>query len=98
MCDADYCFTLFDFKSYGSNNDCGVLANSWLGKGLESNKSQLPPDESVDGCAFSPMPYYLLGDNIFPLKKWLIKPYPGKHLKEEQKIYNCRLSGFRRLI
>ena len=52
VCDADYCFTLFDFRSYSSNNDCGLLANSLLRKGLESNKIQLPPDEPLDGCAF----------------------------------------------
>ena len=68
VCDADCCFTLFDFGSYGSNNECSVLANSLLGKGLESNKIQLPPDEPSDGCAFSPLPYYLLVDDIFPQK------------------------------
>ena len=83
VCDADYCFTLFYFESYGSNNDCDVLADFLLGKGLESNKIQLPPDEPLDGCAFSPLHYYLLGDDIFLLKKWLIKPYPGKNLTEE---------------
>ena len=83
---ADYCFKLFDFGSYGTNNECGVLANSLLGKGLESNKIQLPPDESLDGCAFSPLPYYLLGDDIFPLKKRLIKTYPDKNLTKEQKF------------
>ena len=28
VCDADCCFTLFGFGSYGSGNDCGVLSNS----------------------------------------------------------------------
>ena len=98
VCDADYCFTLCDFGSYGSNNDCGVPANSLLGKGLESNKIQLPPNEPLDGCTFSLLPYYLLGDDVSPLKKWLIKPYPGKNLTEEQKIYNYRLSRYRRVI
>ena len=92
VCDGDHCFRLFDFGSYGSNNDCVVLANSLLGKGLETNKIQLPLYEPLDGCAFSPLPYYLLGDDIFTLKKWLIKPYPGKKLTKEQKIYNYRLS------
>ena len=69
VCNADYCFTLFDFGSYGSNNDCGVPANCLLGKGLESNKIYFPPDEPLDGCAFSPLLYYLLGDDIFSLKK-----------------------------
>ena len=32
ICDASYCFTLFDVSQYGSNNDAGVLANSSIGK------------------------------------------------------------------
>ena len=27
LCDTDYCFTPFDFGSYGSNNDCGMLSD-----------------------------------------------------------------------
>ena len=32
------------------------------------------------------------GDDIFPLKKYLIKPYPGRNLNDEQKIDNYCLS------
>ena len=32
ICDADYCFSMFDVGEYGSNNDSGVLANSNIGK------------------------------------------------------------------
>ena len=28
ICDANYCFTLFDVGQYGSNNDSGVLIHS----------------------------------------------------------------------
>ena len=35
---------------------------------------------------------------FFPLKSWLMKPYPGKGLAEEQRIYNYRLSRARRTI
>ena len=34
-CDANYCFTLFDIGSYGSNNDSGILANSEMGMRFE---------------------------------------------------------------
>ena len=44
------------------------------------------------------MPYYLLDDGIFPLKKWLIKPYPGKNLTEGKKVSNYRLSRCRQVI
>ena len=68
-CHSCYCFTLLDFGSYSSNIDRDVLANSLLGKELKSDKIQLPTDEPLGGCIFSPFPYYLLGDKIFPLKK-----------------------------
>ena len=40
----------------------------------------------------------MTGDDIFPLKPWLIKPFPGKRLSEPQKEYNYRLSRARRTI
>ena len=30
VCDVDYCFTMYDFGSYGSKNDSGVLASSFF--------------------------------------------------------------------
>ena len=98
ICDADYCFTLYDIGSYGSNNDSGVLANSVMGQLLENNRCRVPSPEKLDGCSFEPLPYYLVGDEIFPLKPWLIRPYPGKNLTEEQRIYNYRHSRCRRVI
>ena len=44
------------------------------------------------------MPSVLVGDDIFPLKPWLMKPYPGKNLTVEERIYNYRLSRARRTI
>ena len=98
VCNADYCFTLYDIGSYGSNNDSGVLANSMMGRMLEDNRLKVPIPEKLDGCKCEPLPYFLVGDEIFPLKLWLIRPYPGKGLTEEQRIYNYRHSRCRRVI
>ena len=73
----------FDFASHGSNNHCGVPSNSLMGEGLETNTFNTPEDEPLDGCKFTPLPYFLLGDDIFPLKKWLIKLYPGRNLRNK---------------
>ena len=59
ICDANYCFTLFDVGQYGSNNDSGVL--------IHSNIHSRPQPESVEGCDFNPLPYFLVeggGRNI----------------------------------
>ena len=39
--------------------------------------------------------YFLLEDEIFPLKKWLMRTYPGKYASEEERIYNYRHSRAR---
>ena len=97
ICDAKYCFTLVDIGQYGSNNDSGVLAKSDIGKGFDNNKMKLPLARNVQGCSYDPLPYYLVGDEIFPLKTWMMRPYPGK-LTEEQSIFNYRQSRARRVI
>ena len=98
VCDANYCFTLFDVGAYGSNNDSGILANSEMGERLENKTFNLPEYEDLDGCSYKPLPYFLVGDEIFPLKPWLLRPYPGKNLPEKERIYNYRHSRARRTI
>ena len=45
------------------------------------------------------LPYCLVGDEAFPLKPYLLRPYPGRdRLSREQSIYNYRLSRARRMI
>ena len=98
MCDACYCFTLVDIGSYGSNNDTGVLNNSSFGKRFASGTMNIPLPRSVEGCRFDPLPYYIVGDDIFPLKEWLMKPYPGTSLTVEERIFNYRITRCRRVI
>ena len=37
-------------------------------------------------------PYFLVGDEVFPLKMWLMGPYPGT-LPLAKKAFKYRLSG-----
>ena len=98
VCDANYCFSLVDVGNYGSNNDAGILANSKMGKRFKKGKFNLPPPEKLDGCLLPKCPFFLVGDDIFPLCDWILKPYPGKDLDQEERIFNYRLSRARRII
>ena len=98
VCDANYCFSMFDLGQYGSNNDSGVLVHSNIGQMFDEDLMNVPEDSKLPGCEADYLPYYLLGDEIFPLKKWLLRPYPGRMMTEEQKIYNYRHSRARRAI
>ena len=93
-CDSNFCFTLFDLGHYGINNESGVLAKSEM---VETQKIGIPEPVKHSTCDFDPLPYFLVGDEIFPLKTWLMRPYPGT-LDKEQRIFNYRLSRARRTI
>ena len=95
VCDARYCFTLVG--DFGSNNDSGILAKSSMGKRFEEQKMNVPNAKSLLGYAEDNLPFFLVGDEIFPLKTWLMRPYPG-NLSVGQKILNYRLSRARRTI
>ncbi|VEN48424.1 unnamed protein product [Callosobruchus maculatus] len=96
-CDADYKFTYVDIGAYGSQSDGGVLRNSVFGQRLENNDINIPRDKCLPGTNIV-MPYFFVGDEAFPLKKYIMRPYPGKHLSNTQKIFNYRLSRARQVI
>jgi hypothetical protein len=62
----------------------------------------IDPNFTLDGeTEPAKFPYYLVGDEIFALKSYLMRPYPGQksaHLPEEQAVFNYRLSRARRVI
>ena len=95
MCDAHYRFTWVDIGAYGRDNDASVFGQTEMFKCLDSNKLNVPPPKEVDGHR---LPYVVLSDEIFPLKPWLLKPYPGRQHDERQTIFNYRLSRARRTI
>lgn len=98
ICDAHYVFTFVNIGDFGSNNDSGILQNSIVGKSFASNALGVPDAEPEEGFDI-PLPYYLVGDDIFALQKWLLRSYPRRsNLSEEQQIFNYRLSRARRVI
>ena len=64
---------------------------------IEENRFDIPSPLTYKSCDFDPLPYFFAGDEIFPLKTWLMRHYPGK-LDKEQMIFNYHLSRARRTI
>lgn len=95
MCDANYCFTMVDVGSYGKDNDASIFNESDIGKGLANGLFDIPNPSEVDGHM---LPYVIVGDDIFGLKPYLMKPYPGRGLTESRQVFNYRLSRCRRII
>lgn len=76
-CDANYIFTNIDIGAYGSQSDGGVLWNSGFGQKLFNAELDLPEDDFLPGTDVK-FPHFMVGDAAFPLKKCLMRPYPGE--------------------
>lgn len=97
VCDAHYRFILVDIGDSGRHSDGGILFNSEIGRRLESNLLGIPAPSKLKQSSIT-VPYMLVGDDAFPLKKYLMKPYPGRFLTKEKNIFNYRLSRARRVV
>lgn len=82
--DDNYCFRYIDVGANGRNSDGGIFRNCAMYQKLEDD---LLPEGG-----------FLVGDDAFPLKKYLLKPYSHKYLNYEEKIFNYRLSRARRIV
>jgi hypothetical protein len=87
LVDADYRFVFIDVGSKGRVNDGAVFRNSTLNSAMENNLFNWP-DNSV---------IHVIGDDAFPLRNTLLKPYSKINLTLKQKIFNYRLSRARRV-
>ena len=74
------------------------FSNSGFGKALDGDKLSIPRPRLLPNTTQSPLPFVFVGDETFPLKTNMLRPYPGKNLPEELVIFNYRLSRARRII
>ena len=95
ICDDNYCFTLVDIGGYGRDNDAAIFSQSEINTALEENLLDIPEADIINGFK---LPYVFVSDEIFPVKSWLLKPYPGRNLDENMEVFNYRLSRCRRTI
>lgn len=90
--DPFYKFTVVDIGASGSQSDGGVYARSPLGKMIENG---IPDPKKVGQKV---LPHVILSDDAFSLKPNVMKPWPGKFLSKEKRIFNYRLSSARMVV
>ncbi|XP_036141683.1 protein ALP1-like [Monomorium pharaonis] len=97
LVDADYNFIFVDVGRNGRMHDASVFRESSLATQLHSGTLNLSLPSSLPGYNVD-MPYVIVADDAFPLKTNIMKPYPGRNLTNEKKIFNYRLSKARRTV
>ncbi|KAM7304263.1 uncharacterized protein ISCGN_014163 [Ixodes scapularis] len=93
--DSDYKFVVVDVGAYGKQSDGGVLQQSAFGQLLEQGRLELPKDLPLP-CTRIPAPCVFVGDEAFQLRPDFLRPYPGRGLDGDKRIFNYRLSRARR--
>jgi hypothetical protein len=74
LVDANYKFIAVDVGAYGRNSDGNIFANSTLYKLIERGTLKIPTDTPLRENG-EPLPHVMVGDEAFPLKPYLLRPY-----------------------
>ena len=88
--DAEYKFLYIDVGAPGSGSDGGIFQHTPIRNALETGTVGLPADEPLPNSE-EPVPYFLVGDDGFPLRTWLMKPHKTGNLTPSQRHFKYRL-------
>ena len=61
------------------------VCSSFKGEMFENELLYVPEDRKLNDSDNESLQYFLFGDEIFSLKKWLMRPFPGKNATEDKK-------------
>ncbi len=79
----------------GRISNGGIFNDTSFAKGMELGTLNLPPEEPL-APGRPCVPYVVVGDAAFALKRNLMNPYPGSHERgTPERIFNYRLSSAR---
>lgn len=100
LVDANYRFLYIDVGAVGAESDGGIWARTQLRQMLERNQANLPPPEILPNApaTATPVGYFFVADDAFPLRPYIMKPYPCRGLTKKERVYNYRLTRARRTV
>ncbi len=87
LVDGDDKFLCLDVGQNGSSSDAQIFNKCELKEGIEDGTIGFPPEYPLPKDNRQ-MPYFILGDNAFALKTWLMKPFSQRNMTDKQRIFN----------
>ncbi len=97
IADAKYRFTYVEVGANGACSDAQVFNYSAFKEGMEHGDGNIPEARPLPNDN-KPIPFYLIGDDAFALRPWLMKPYSKRMMSKEERIFNYRISRARRVV
>ncbi|XP_068214071.1 putative nuclease HARBI1 [Palaemon carinicauda] len=94
VADATYKFLYVDAGTEGGATDGGTWSNCSLHDAVEENRTGVPRPESLANND-QPLPYHFVGDDVFALQIWMMKPFSHRSQVLRKCIYSYRLSRTR---
>ena len=101
----NYQFTYVGVGCQGRISDGGVFKNTDLYCGIVSSTLNIskprPLPKTGDPCGeediYPAIRYVIVGCDAFQLSEFMMKPYSSRNLDENSRVFNYRLSRFRRI-
>ena len=90
-------FLWVDVGINGSSSDAQIFNDCDLCLGIDDGTLDIPDAEPVPGDDHD-MPYFLIGDDAFSLRTWLMKLFNARGLPDEERTFSYRLSHAGRVV
>lgn len=97
VADAEKKFITIEVGARGKQSDGGIFSSSTLFRSIEDATFNVPPAKELPNTNIK-APYVLIGDEAYPLKCYLMRPFPNRNLDPIKENFNKRLSSARKCI
>ncbi len=97
LVDADYKLIWADVGSNSAASDAQFFTDSELKEAIENYVVGFPPADLLPNDDRD-TPYFIVGDDAFNLRTWMMKPYGRRGFPVVDRIFNYRLSRARQIV
>lgn len=97
VADARKRFLTIEVGGRGKQSDGGTFNASSLNRLLERGAFNIPEPRTLPNSNIT-APYVIIADEAYPLKEYIMRPYPQRTLNQERENFNNRLSRARKTV